>query len=80
MKRLNASCASMYMQFANELKDARDRTGQTQQDLANLCFVSRTTYLSWETAKSAPTFGNALILCKVLGIDPTSMMHLIEGV
>ena len=50
----------------NRIKEARQKKGLSQEELANLVGVSRNTISSIETGQFAPTAKLALILCIAL--------------
>ena len=54
------------LKFKNRVKEARQRAGLSQGELANLVGVSRNTISSIETGQFNPTAKLALILCVAL--------------
>lgn len=50
----------------NQIKEARQKKGLSQEELANLVGVSRNTISSIETGQFSPTAKLALILCIAL--------------
>ena len=54
------------LEFKNRVKQARQRAGLSQGELASLVGVSRNTISSIETGQFSPTAKLALILCVAL--------------
>ena len=49
------------------IKEAREKAGLTQQDLANELGVGKSTVATWETQKSLPRTDKLPALAKILG-------------
>lgn len=59
----------MSKEFGDHLRDLRQAMGYTQQDMADMLNISRSTYTYYETGKSQPSFQNLKKLCEVLEVD-----------
>lgn len=56
------------MSYKFTLRQARDHKGLTQDELAEIIGVSRTTIASWEAGNSLPSIPNLDRLCQATGI------------
>lgn len=56
------------MNIADTIRQARERLGLTQEDLAEKCEVSRQAVSKWELGVSVPTLENLKILEEVLEV------------
>ncbi|WBW96846.1 helix-turn-helix transcriptional regulator [Oceanirhabdus sp. W0125-5] len=63
----------------NRLKVARAEKSYTQEQLANLCGVTRQTISSIETGQYCPTAKLALIICKVFEKKFEEIFYFKEG-
>ena len=59
----------MSKEFGDHLRDLRKAMGYTQQDMADMLNISRSTYTYYETGKSQPSFQNLKKLCEILEVD-----------
>lgn len=64
------------MEFGARLKEYRNRSGMTQDDLAEKLFVSRQTIFSWENDKSYPDIHSLLMLGDLFDV---SLDTLVKG-
>jgi transcriptional regulator with XRE-family HTH domain len=64
------------MELGKRLKEYRARAGMTQDELAEILFVSRQTISSWENDKSYPDIHSLLMLGDVFGV---SLDTLVKG-
>lgn len=55
------------------LKQARQRRGLSQEDMASLLSMSVSTYRSWEQGVSQLTLEKVFKICDVLGTDPNEL-------
>lgn len=58
------------MAFHNRLKQARERAGLTQIQVANLLGIAKSTYSGYETGKSEPSMNNIANLMRFLDVTP----------
>jgi transcriptional regulator with XRE-family HTH domain len=57
------------------LKEARNRKGLKQDDVANLIKVAKQTYLKWENGTTEPKASQVSALAKVLEITPNEICN-----
>ena len=55
------------------LKEARNKAGLSQKDLADMMEVSRNTVINWEADKNKPDYDTLPELCAMLGISITDL-------
>ena len=55
------------------LKEARNKAGLSQRELADMMEVSRNTVINWEADKNKPDYDTLPELCAVLGISITDL-------
>lgn len=55
------------------LKEARNKKGLKQEDVASLIKVSKQTYLKWENGTTEPKASQVYALANVLGITPNEI-------
>ena len=55
------------------LKEARNKAGLSQRDLADMMEVSRNTVINWEADKNKPDYDTLPELCAMLGISITDL-------
>ncbi len=63
------------MDIREKLIQLRNERHLSQQDLADLLDVSRTTVSRWESGKNTPSTTQLLNICKVLGIDSSEFIE-----
>ena len=56
------------MDFQISLKAARANVNMTQQEVANLLNINKSTIASWEKGKTQPKYNQAIKLSKIYGI------------
>ena len=64
------------MEISEKLKEARQNSGMTQEDVANKIMVSRVTVSHWENAKSLPDIVSLISLSDLYSI---SLDELVKG-
>ena len=64
------------MEISERLKEARQNSGMTQEDVANKIMVSRVTVSHWENGKSLPDIVSLIGLSDLYGI---SLDELVKG-
>ena len=64
----------MSKEFGDHLRDLRKAIGYTQQDMADMLNISRSTYTYYETGKSQPSFQNLKKLCEILEVDYNTIL------
>ena len=57
------------MRFQDDLKNARERNGFSQEKLAELMDVSRQTVSKWETGEALPSMNHIFMLAKILNCN-----------
>ena len=65
----------MSKEFGLHLRELRKAKGYTQQQMADLLNISRSTYTYYETGKSEPGYDKLKILCRVFDIDYNSIFN-----
>ncbi len=64
------------MNLSQQLRNWRERTGTTQQDLAERVGVSRIAVIHWESGDAVHLKGkNLLSLARVLGVEPEALLR-----
>lgn len=61
------------MMISDVLKEAREKTGQSQSDVANKVGVTKQTYLKWENGVTEPKASQVSKLADVLGVTETEI-------
>jgi transcriptional regulator with XRE-family HTH domain len=56
------------MEFNEKLQQLRKQKGLTQEDLAELLFISRTAISKWESGRGLPNIDSLKAISKVFGI------------
>ena len=62
------------MEFHEELKAARIKTGLTQQQIADILGVTKSTYCGYETAKRSPDPQRIKQLAKILHVSADTLL------
>lgn len=62
------------MAFKDVLKQLRYKAGYTQQQMADLLYISTTAYQNWELGKSLPSPNRIQSLAKSLDVDPQILL------
>ena len=62
------------MAFKDVLKQLRYKAGYTQQQMADLLYISTTAYQNWELGKSLPSPNRIQALAKALEVDPQILL------
>lgn len=62
------------MAFKDVLKQLRYKAGYTQQQMADLLYISTTAYQNWELGKSLPSPNRIQSLAKSLNVDPQILL------
>ena len=57
------------------LKDYRQKTGMTQEYVAEALGVSRQAVSKWETGAAEPSTSNLLALARLYGVDPGDLLR-----
>lgn len=52
----------------------RDEHGWTQEELAEMLGVSRSTIAKWESGRGIPTIGNIIALSEIFGVTIDSLL------
>lgn len=60
--------------FGTHLRKLRKENGYTQQQMAEMLNVGRSTYTYYETGNSEPSFQNLKKLCEIFDIDYNTML------
>lgn len=68
----------MSYRFAKSLKDIRQASGLSQQQLAELVFVSRSTVTNWETGRRIPDAIMIRRLADVLNVEAGTLLGMTE--
>ena len=58
------------MTFGDRIRQAREKQGLSQEELARLVGISRNAISLWESNKTRPATGNLLRLPEMLAVDP----------
>ena len=64
----------MSFEFGEHLKDLRFETDYTQEDIAKLLCIDRTTYTKYETGVSEPNLEILKRLCDIFEVDFNTLM------
>lgn len=64
------------MEFHEELKAARIKTGLTQQQIADKLGITKSTYCGYETAKRSPDPQRIKQLAKVLHVSADALLDI----
>lgn len=64
------------MEFHEELKAARIKTGLTQQQIADKLGITKSTYCGYETAKRSPDLQRIKQLAKVLHVSADALLDI----
>lgn len=64
------------MEFHEELKAARIKTGLTQQQIADELGITKSTYCGYETAKRSPDPQRIKQLAKVLHVSADELLNI----
>ena len=67
------------MNFGETLKKARMKKGLSQQQLAELLYVDRSTITNWEGNRRIPDFAMISKLSKQLGVDINIFLDSVEN-
>ena len=62
------------MEIEKKLKELREKTGITQEGLADKLFVSRQTISNWETGKSLPDVISIIKLSKIYNVSVDELL------
>ncbi len=63
------------MGFGDNLRSAREKTGMTQQQVADLMRISKSTYCGYETGKRQPDVQKIKVLSQILGISGDELLE-----
>ena len=74
--KLKLSKGDVKMEISEKLKEARQSTGMTQDQIAEKIMVSRVTVSNWENGKSLPDIVSLISLSDLYGI---SLDELVKG-
>ena len=66
--------------FPSKLKSLRTAYGYTQQQVADMLGVSRTTYINYETGKKSPYLNNLYKLSDIFKVSVDSLVSQTAGV
>lgn len=61
--------------FAENLRRLRTEKGYTQEDLAKLLNINRTTLTKYETGVTEPDFERLKLICEILEIDYNTILQ-----
>ena len=64
----------MSKEFGEHLRKIRKEKGYTQQQMADILFISRSTYTYYETGKSEPSQEKLKKLCEVFDVDYNALL------
>lgn len=64
----------MSIEFGKHLRELRKKNGYTQQQMADMLNINRSTYTYYETGKSQPSFQNLKMLCEILKVDYNTIL------
>lgn len=64
--------------FHENLKKARMRKGLSQQEIADLLGIAKSTYSMWENGNREPNLMKIIALTKVLGVTGDELLGLIS--
>lgn len=63
------------MSFNEQLRAAREARGYTQQQIADLMGIDKSTYCGYETGKRQPDVQKLKLLCKLLGVSGDDLLE-----
>ena len=63
----------MNMGFGDTLKELRTSKNLTQQQLANILFVNRSSIANWESGRRVPDMVLTARIARILGVDIASL-------
>ena len=69
----------MPKEFGEHLRKIRKENGYTQQQMADILNISRSTYTYYETGKSQPGYDKLEIMCEVFGVDYNTLFNCKKG-
>lgn len=67
-------CSNIDLSVGQRLAKYRRECGLTQQQVADILNVNRTTYTKYETGASEPSHALLGIICKILGVDYNAVL------
>ena len=63
------------MGFGEKLRTAREKTGMTQQQVADIMQIDKSTYCGYETGKRQPDVQKIKMLSQILGISGDELLE-----
>ena len=60
--------------FPERLKEMRQKSGLTQQEVADLININRGSYSNWENGKREPNFDNLIKLAELLNVSVDKLL------
>lgn len=63
------------MSFKDQLRAAREARGYTQQQIADLMGIDKSTYCGYETGKRQPDVQKLKLLCNILGVSGDDLLE-----
>lgn len=60
--------------MGEKIRQAREKAGMSQHELARALGISSTAISFWESGKTAPTVGNLYRLASILGVEPGDLL------
>lgn len=63
------------MEVGNRIREERERTGISQEELARQIFVSRQTVSNWETGKTCPDVQSLLLMSNLFDVSVDSLVR-----
>ena len=63
------------MEVAKRIREERERSGISQEELARQIFVSRQTVSNWETGKTCPDVQSLLLMSNLCGVSVDSLVR-----
>ena len=64
----------MPKEFGKHLREIREKNGYTQQQMADILNIGRSTYTYYETGKSQASYDKLKIMCEVFGVDYNTLL------
>ena len=61
--------------FGDNLRKIRIRKGYTQEEMAKLLYINRTTYTKYETGDNEPDLQTLQRLCELLEVDYNTLLN-----
>lgn len=61
--------------FNEQLRAAREARGYTQQQIADLMGIDKSTYCGYETGKRQPDVQKLKLICKILGVSGDDLLE-----